>query len=94
MSVVSSRPVGLASHLRPRRLRRTPALRSLVRETRPESAALVAPLFVRPGRALREPISSLPGQFRFSVDEAVREADRLAGLGVAGIILFLSLIHI
>ncbi|MGI8703695.1 MAG: porphobilinogen synthase [Candidatus Limnocylindrales bacterium] len=78
----------MASHLRPRRLRRTPALRSLVRETRPESAALVAPLFVRPGRAPREPISSLPGQFRLSVDEAVREADRLAGLGVAGIILF------
>jgi porphobilinogen synthase len=73
---------------RPRRLRRTPALRRLVRETRLDPAMLVAPLFVRPGSGVREPIGSLPGQARLSVDETVREAERLAGLGVGGLILF------
>lgn len=73
---------------RPRRLRRTPALRRLVRETRLHPAQLVAPLFVRPGSAIREPITSLPGQFRLSVDETVHEAERLALLGVGGLLLF------
>lgn len=73
---------------RPRRLRRTPELRWLVRETRLHPAQLVAPLFVCPGTASREPIGSLPGQFRLSVDETVREAERLAGLGVGGLLLF------
>jgi porphobilinogen synthase len=73
---------------RPRRLRRTPALRSLVRETRLHPSMLVQPLFVRPGSGIREPISSLAGQARLSVDEAVVEAERLAELGVGGIILF------
>jgi len=73
---------------RPRRLRRSPALRALVRETRLDPSMLVAPLFVRPGRALREPIASMPGVERLSPDEAVAEAQRLAGLGVGGIILF------
>ena len=73
---------------RPRRLRRTPALRALVRETRLDPAMLVAPLFVRCGRALREPIPSLPGVARLSVDEALLEASALADLGVGGVILF------
>ena len=73
---------------RPRRLRRTPALRALVRETRLHPAMLVAPLFVRPGSAIREPIGAMPGVERLSVDEAVREAERLAELGVGGVILF------
>jgi porphobilinogen synthase len=73
---------------RGRRLRRTPALRRLVRETRLHPAMLVAPLFVRPGRALREPVGSLPGQARLSPDEVVREAERLAALGVGGVLLF------
>jgi porphobilinogen synthase len=73
---------------RPRRLRRTPALRSLVRETRLHPSMLVAPLFVRPGTGVREPISSLAGQARLSPDQAVVEAERLARLGVGGIILF------
>jgi porphobilinogen synthase len=73
---------------RPRRLRRTPALRALVRETRLDPAMLVAPLFVRSGRGIREPIPSLPGVARLSVDEAVGEAVALAAAGVGGVILF------
>ena len=73
---------------RPRRLRRTPALRALVRETRLHPAMLVAPLFVRPGRGIREAIASMPGQARLSPDLAAAEAARLADLGVGGVILF------
>jgi porphobilinogen synthase len=74
--------------LRPRRLRRTPALRALVRETRLHPSMLVAPLFVRPGSGIREPIASMPGQARLSPDLAADEAARLAELGVGGVILF------
>jgi porphobilinogen synthase len=74
--------------VRPRRLRRTPALRALVRETRLHPSMLVAPLFVRPGRDTREPIPSLPGHARLSVDLAVTEATDLARQGIGGIILF------
>ncbi|HYK96730.1 MAG TPA: hypothetical protein VE011_12840, partial [Candidatus Dormibacteraeota bacterium] len=56
--------------IRPRRLRRTPALRALVRETRLHTSMLVAPLFVRPGSGVREPIGSMPGQARLSPDVA------------------------
>ena len=74
--------------IRPRRLRRTPALRALVRETRIHPSMLVAPLFVRGGPGLREPIASMPGQARLSPDLAAEEAARLAELGVGGVILF------
>ena len=73
---------------RPRRLRRTAALRDLVRETRLHPSMLVAPMFVRPGRNVREPINSLPGVDRVSPDEAVRDAERYADLGLGGLILF------
>jgi len=73
---------------RPRRLRRSPAIRALVRETRLHPSMLVAPLFVRPGRGVREVISSMPGHARLSIDETVREAQELARLGVGGLILF------
>ena len=73
---------------RGRRLRRTPALRALVRETRLDPSMLVAPLFVRSGRGVREPVASLPGVERVSPDEAVRDAIALADLGVGGILLF------
>ena len=75
--------------VRPRRLRRTPALRALVRETRLHPSMLVAPLFVQPGPGVREPIGSMPGQapaVRRIV--AAEEAARLAELGVGGVILF------
>jgi porphobilinogen synthase len=74
--------------VRPRRLRRTPALRALVRETRLHPSMLVAPIFVRPGTGIREPIASLPGQSRLSADEAAAQSRYLADLGVGGIILF------
>ena len=74
--------------IRLRRLRRTPASRALVRETRLSPDRFVAPLFVRHGRGLREPISSLPGVCRLSPDEAVAEAQELSGLGVPALILF------
>jgi porphobilinogen synthase len=81
---------GLAAPLirRPRRLRQTPAMRALVRETRFEPSMLVAPLFVRPGRGLREAVGSMPGVARLSPDLAAEEAARLADLGVGGVILF------
>ncbi len=74
--------------LRLRRLRGSPALRALVRETRLTPDRFVAPLFVRKGRARREPISSLPGVERLSPDEAVAVAQELQSLGVPGVILF------
>ena len=73
---------------RTRRLRRTPALRALVRETRLHPAMLVQPLFVVPGRDRREPIASMPGQARVSPDVAVGIGRELAELGVGGVILF------
>jgi porphobilinogen synthase len=73
--------------IRPRRLRRTAALRALVQETRPQPAMLVAPLFVRPGSGVREPIASMPGVARLSPDVAAHEAARLAERGVGGVIL-------
>jgi len=73
---------------RPRRLRRTPALRRLVRETRPQPAQLMAPLFVIGGRDREEPIPSLAGHSRLSPDRALARARELARLGVGGILLF------
>jgi len=73
---------------RPRRLRRTPALRRFARETRLDAAGLVAPLFVEAGRGLRTPIEALPGHFRFSPDTVGEEAERLQALGVGAVILF------
>jgi porphobilinogen synthase len=49
---------------------------------------LIAPLFVRPGHGVREPVGSMPGVLRLSPDEAVLEAERLAGLGIGGLLLF------
>src|SRR3954464_4765115 len=73
---------------RPRRLRRTPSLRRLVRETTISPDNFIAPLFVCPGSGVRREISSLPGQFHFSVDQVVREAEELAALGIPAVILF------
>ena len=81
-------PVPAPGPIRPRRLRRTAALRGLVRETRLHPSMLIAPLFVCPGRGVREPIESMPGQARVSADVAADEAARLAELGVGGVILF------
>ena len=71
-----------------RRLRRTAALRSLVRETRLTPEAFVYPLFVCPGERVHKEVRSMPGVFNLSVDEAVREAEAAQSLGVPAIILF------
>lgn len=73
---------------RPRRLRSSDTLRRLVRETHLSVDDLIQPLFVVPGEKIRRKISSLPGQFHLSVDEAAREAVRIAAAGVPGVILF------
>lgn len=72
---------------RMRRLRRTAALRGLVRETRPSAGDLVLPLFVHaePGRA---PIDAMPGVERLSISAAVEEAGRAAALGIPAVLLF------
>ncbi len=73
---------------RGRRLRRSPALRALVRETRLHPSMLVAPIFVRAGSGVREEIGSMPGQHRVSVDGGAQEADRLMSAGVRSVLLF------
>jgi len=71
-----------------RRLRRTEALRSMVRETRLTPQAFTYPLFVCPGERVRKEVGSMPGVFNLSVDQAVREAKETFSLGVPSIILF------
>jgi porphobilinogen synthase len=73
---------------RPRRLRRTEALRSLVRETRLAREDLILPLFACPGQNVRREIGSMPGVHNLSVDEIAKEASAAYDLGVSGVILF------
>jgi len=73
---------------RMRRLRRTPALRSLVRETHLHPGALIYPLFLCPGEGVRKEVASMPGVFNLSIDEAVKEAEACAALGLGGLLLF------
>ena len=73
---------------RMRRLRRTESLRSLVRETTLEPGDLIYPLFLCPGEGVRKPIGSMPGVFNLSIDEAVRETEEAASLGLGGLLLF------
>ena len=73
---------------RPRRLRRTAALRDLVRETTLDPADLVHPLFVVPGNGVRKPVSSMPRVDQISSDELSAEARELAALGVKAVLLF------
>jgi len=81
-----------ATHLslarRPRRLRRTESIRSLVRETRLSPDCFIYPLFVRDGRGVRLEVSSMPGVFQLSVDEAVKEATAAKADGVPAVLLF------
>lgn len=73
---------------RPRRLRATAGVRALVRETRLSAEALVYPLFVVGGHGVRQEISSMPGVFQLSVDEAVRETTAARDDGVQAVLLF------
>src|ERR1700710_3317706 len=70
------------------RLRRTPAIRALVRETRLSPDMLMLPLFVCEGEGVRREVPSMPGVFNLSVDEAVKEAAAAKADGVKSVILF------
>jgi porphobilinogen synthase len=73
---------------RPRRLRSTPALRALVRETTLDPRDFVMPLFLRPGKGQKRAIRSMPGHFQYSVDELVKAAGPLVKAGIPAVILF------
>ena len=73
---------------RPRRLRRSQALRDLVCETRLSTRSLVYPMFVCPGSNVQDEIRSMPGNYRWSVDRLVEECKEVAGLGIPAVILF------
>lgn len=85
-----SAPAGSAAFpaVRPRRLRRTPALRELVRETSLRPADLVYPVFVTHGRDVRVPIDPMPGQAQVSIDNLIREAAEAEQLGIRAVLLF------
>jgi porphobilinogen synthase len=74
--------------VRGRRLRRTEALRRLVRETRVSAEQLVLPLFICPGQGVREPVPSMTGVSRTSVDEAIRDVLEAVAVGVGAVLLF------
>ena len=73
---------------RPRRLRRTEALRRLVRETHLRPSQLILPLFVRSGTGIRRPIGSMPGVCQTSIDEMLVDARAAHAAGVGGVLLF------
>ena len=73
---------------RPRRIRRTEALRGLVRETRLSTAGFIYPMFVCPGSKVRKEVSSMPGVYQQSVDQIVEECREVESLGIPAIILF------
>jgi porphobilinogen synthase len=73
---------------RPRRLRELPLVRKMVRETRLEIANLIYPLFTLHGRGVREPIASMPGQWRLSIDELLKECKDAQSMGIPGVLLF------
>jgi len=73
---------------RPRRLRESPLLRSMVRETTLRADDFVYPLFAVHGRGVREPIGSMPGQYRLSIDELLKECKDGASMGIPAVLLF------
>lgn len=73
---------------RPRRMRQNETIRSMIRETHLSPDQLVYPLFVLPGKGQREEVSSMPGVFRFSIDQLQQEAKECLNLGIRSVILF------
>jgi porphobilinogen synthase len=74
--------------IRPRRLRKSPAIRDMVRETSLSVKDLIYPVFVRYGKGIKEPVPSMPGQFRYSVDIVVEQVKEVWSLGIPAVILF------
>ncbi len=91
MEMQTTRSVTLSLIERPRRLRRTEAIRRMVRETRLSVDRLVAPLFVVEGHGMCQEVPSMPGQYRLSIDELVREVRELHALGIPAVALFPAL---
>ena len=73
---------------RPRRMRLTSALRSLVRETILTTQDFIYPLFVRHGRNIQDEVPSMPGQYQWSVDQLPAQVESLAHLGIPAVVLF------
>lgn len=74
--------------IRPRRLRQNETIRRMVQQTRLSANDLVMPLFVCPGQNVRKEISSMPGNYHFSIDELVKESLEIESLGIPAVILF------
>src|SRR5690349_16194839 len=89
-SIAPASDAGLAQFpvARPRRLRLSPGIRRLARETILTPADFIYPLFVRYGKDERRPISSMPGQFQWSVDRLPDEIGQIAALGIPAVMLF------
>ncbi len=77
-------------HSRPRILRQSPAIRSLVAETIITPSDFIAPLFIVEGKNIKEEISSMPGYFRYSLDNTVEEVKHLWSLGIKAVLLFVK----
>jgi len=75
-------------HIRPRRLRKNETIRNMVAETMVNPASLVYPMFVMEGSGVKEEIPSMPGQFRFSIDELLKEVETFAAIGLNSVMLF------
>jgi porphobilinogen synthase len=73
---------------RPRRLRKDERFREMIRETHLRPDDMILPLFVCPGKGVRRPISSMPGNFQLSIDELIKEVKEAKFLGILGVILF------
>ena len=71
-----------------RRLRKNELFRKIIRETHLRTEDLILPLFVRPGKGVRQPIASMPGHFQLSIDLLVKEVEEAKSLGIPGVILF------
>ena len=74
--------------LRPRRLRKNPAIRAMVRETSLSPEDFILPLFIVEGENIKKPISSMPGHFQLSLDQLAKEAAEIQSLGIPAVILF------
>jgi porphobilinogen synthase len=73
---------------RPRRNRKSENIRRLVRESNVRVDDLIMPLFVKEGNSIREPIPSMPGIFRFSPDELLKECKEIYQLGIPAVVIF------
>jgi len=88
-NLLSKREAGMNfPQVRLRRLRKNDRMRRLVRETSLLVDDFIYPLFVRPGRGVKVPIASMPGQFQLSIDQVIEEVKETEGLGILGVVLF------